>query len=77
MQVTRNNYNNEISGRSGDDSIETEVIELMKSHDLKFKLPAVGAVTVDSQNLDKDEIDFKLDFGDEETASEGKIYKPN
>lgn len=52
-------------------------MELIKSHDVKFKIPAIGAVIVDSRNVDKDEIDLKLDFGEDGTQAEGNLFRSN
>lgn len=63
VEITRNSYRaNEVSAR-GDGSIENNVEEYIKSHDATFKLPAVGSVTLAARNLDNDEIDFKINFG--------------
>ncbi|KAF5305228.1 hypothetical protein FQR65_LT07767 [Abscondita terminalis] len=61
VEIKRNGYHaNEISGRSGV-SLEENVQDYIQSHDVTFKLPFEGSsVTVNSGNLDKDEIDFKL-----------------
>lgn len=75
VEVSRNTYNNEISSRSADGNLEDDVVELMKSHDVKFKIPAIGAITIDSKSLDKEEIDLKLNFGDEGTQTEGMSFK--
>lgn len=71
-ELRRNSYaSNEISGRS-DSNMEDAVEDFVKTHDATVKVPGVGAITLDSTALDKDEIDLKLDFGSGR-AMEGKI----
>ncbi|XP_030768106.1 uncharacterized protein LOC115891705 [Sitophilus oryzae] len=63
VKVTRNSYrSNEISSRSNAD-YEDKIENYIKSHDVHFKLPVFGSVTVEGRNLDSDELDFKVNFG--------------
>lgn len=62
VEITRNNYrSNEVVGRSHD-SVLTGLEEIIKSHNIKFNLPVVGDLTIDSRSLDNEELDFKLNF---------------
>ncbi|ERL86324.1 hypothetical protein D910_03732 [Dendroctonus ponderosae] len=63
VKVSKNSYrSSESSGRSNDD-YEDKMENYIKSHDVEFKIPAVGSVTVEARNLDSDELDFKINFG--------------
>lgn len=63
MKVSRNSYrSSESSGRSNED-YEDKVANYIKSHDVEFKIPAVGSVKVEARNLDSDELGFKINFG--------------
>ncbi|KAG5893949.1 hypothetical protein JTB14_009696 [Gonioctena quinquepunctata] len=79
VEVKRNSYSpNDVSSRS-EDSLEAGVEEYIKTHDVKFELPAIGDVTIDSKGLDNDEIDMKLNFGSgravEERGKKSKLKK--
>ncbi|XP_023027128.2 uncharacterized protein [Leptinotarsa decemlineata] len=63
MEVKRNSYSsNEVSSRS-EGNFEEGVEEFIKTHDVKFTVPVIGDITVDSKGLDNDEIGLKLNFG--------------
>lgn len=65
MEVSRNSYNgNEVTSRS-ENSIEDNVEEYIKKHDVTFKLPLESKITLGARNLDSDEVDLKLNFGGE------------
>ncbi|CAH0555709.1 unnamed protein product [Brassicogethes aeneus] len=76
VEVNKNSYrSNEITSR-GDASIEDHVEEYIKGHDATFKLPVVGAVTVEARNLDNDEINFKVNYNNGvQEARKSKLKK--
>lgn len=43
--------------------MESGVEEFIKTHDVKFSVPVIGEVTVDSTALDNEEIGLKWKFG--------------
>lgn len=61
MEVKRNNNDNVVVGRSSE-SLEENIENYVKTHDVTFKLPVIGSVTLGARNLDSDELDLKLDF---------------
>lgn len=65
VEISRNGYENEIGTKRSSDSIEDAIETFIKSNDVKFKLPYVGDLKVDSRKLDDNEINFKLNFGSE------------
>ncbi|XP_028128250.2 uncharacterized protein LOC114324583 [Diabrotica virgifera virgifera] len=77
VQVTRNNYaSNEIESRSYD-NLEDSVEDYIKKHDVKFRVPLIGDVTVDSSALDSEQVEVKWNFGsgrafDEDEEDEGR-----
>lgn len=80
MEVTRNSFRaNEVSARS-EGSLDENVEDYLKSHDVTVKLPIVGStVTIGARNLDADELDLKLKFSDSEeeiTESRHKSKPP-
>ncbi|RZC37777.1 uncharacterized protein BDFB_010887 [Asbolus verrucosus] len=75
VEVKRNSYTpNEITSRS-ESSIESNVEEYIKSHDVTFNLPIGPKLTLGARNLDNDEIDLKLNFGSEAQARKSKLKK--
>lgn len=73
MEISRNSYrSNDVSGRS-EQGIEDHVEEYIKSHDATFALPIAGArVTLGARNLDSDEVDLKVSFGEGRSAEARK-----
>lgn len=67
VEVTRNSFRaNEVSAR-GEGSLDENVEDYLKSHDVTVRLPIVGsAVMIGARNLDSDELDLKLKFSDSE-----------
>nr|CAH7742904.1 unnamed protein product [Callosobruchus chinensis] len=66
IEVSRNNHQlSETTARS-EDSIEAGVEDFLKTHDVTFKVPQLGDVKVDSRSLDNEEINLKLNFGDDD-----------
>ncbi|CAG9760741.1 unnamed protein product [Ceutorhynchus assimilis] len=78
IKLTKNSYrsnNNEATSRS-DADYEDKIENYIKSHDVHFKLPVIGSVSVEARNLDSDELDFKINFGTGvEEARKSKLKK--
>ncbi|KAL3267846.1 hypothetical protein HHI36_006987 [Cryptolaemus montrouzieri] len=59
LEISKNKYQPQQSARSS--SVEGNVENYLKSHDVTIKFPGVGsAVTVEGRNLDKNEVNLKL-----------------
>ena len=74
MEVTRNSYPvDELSGRSlGEGSFLDTVRGYLASHDVTFKLPLDSSVKVSSRNMDEDELNFAVRFGEGRAAEARK-----
>lgn len=59
-----------VVGRSSD-SVEDKIEKYVKTHDVTFKLPIIGSVTLGGRNLESEELDFKLNFSDNENDVQG------
>ncbi|XP_056635936.1 uncharacterized protein LOC130444681 [Diorhabda sublineata] len=59
IEVKPNDYaSNEVASRSYD-NIEDSIEDYIKKHDITFKVPLIGDITVDSTDLDNEKIDIK------------------
>ncbi|XP_072389934.1 uncharacterized protein [Diabrotica undecimpunctata] len=75
VEVKRNNYaSNEIESRSYD-NLEDSVEDYIKKHDVKFRVPLIGDVTVDSSALDSEQVEVKWNFGSGRALDEGRKHK--
>ncbi|KAK9890826.1 hypothetical protein WA026_012172 [Henosepilachna vigintioctopunctata] len=61
LEISENGFKSSHSARSN--SVEDNVENYFKSHDVKIKFPGVGAdVTVEGRKLDEDEVNLKLNL---------------
>ncbi|KAL1498047.1 hypothetical protein ABEB36_008907 [Hypothenemus hampei] len=76
VKVFKNSHrSNEISSRSNA-AYEDRIENYIKSHDVEFKLPVIGSVTVQARSLDIDELNFKVNFGtDIQEARKSKLKR--
>lgn len=60
--MTRNsNRWDEVSARAS--GLEDRVEMYLKTHDVRFKLPVGGELTLGARNMDYDQLDLSLNFG--------------
>nr|XP_023027129.1 uncharacterized protein LOC111515126 [Leptinotarsa decemlineata] len=76
-EVSRNDIsvNDGNIARSGD--VEDKIENYIKTHDVTINLPIVGSVTLGAKNLDNEELDFSLKFGNRgvEEGRKSKLKK--
>ncbi|XP_050310433.1 uncharacterized protein LOC126746300 [Anthonomus grandis grandis] len=76
IKVSKNSYRLNDASRRNVEDYEQKIEDYVKTHDVHFSLPAIGSVTVGTQNLDEDELDVKLNFGsDVQEARKSKLKK--
>ncbi|XP_012287521.1 uncharacterized protein LOC105703602 [Orussus abietinus] len=75
VEITRNSYPAEESSGRGEVSFLENIRSYLTTHDVTFKLPFSSSVKVSSRNLEDDELNFDVKFGEGRAVEEARKSK--